>query len=327
MTLEGKYYPRVSLTIVSYRAERFIREAIDGAFSQDYPNLEIVLTDDCSADNTFAIMQEMAAAYTGPHTVVLNRNSTNLGLAEHVNKVFFDIATGDWVIVSAGDDVSLPGRISRVMEFANENVGAIHHKTIAIDDSGKEIGMLGLRKLNLELFNQEDYKVAIKYKLWLKGASACYNRKMLNLFGRINPDVTNEDKVYAYRALYFGKVIYLDEPLMKYRKHDYGVTNVPVKWNASNYSAYKEKIARWNVSLCKQILKDDKILQLDESLKRNIHSLLQKSEIILRIYSKEKRQSITIPAKLKSLYFKEKIKRSFLPAYLLFFNKSKSFAT
>ena len=65
---------RLSFVVMAYNQESFIREAVAAAFAQDHDDLEIVLTDDCSTDATFAIMQDMAAAYTGPHTIILNRN-------------------------------------------------------------------------------------------------------------------------------------------------------------------------------------------------------------------------------------------------------------
>lgn len=51
---------RLSLVVMAYKQEGFIRDAVEAALAQDYPDLEIVLSDDCSPDNTFAIMEEMA---------------------------------------------------------------------------------------------------------------------------------------------------------------------------------------------------------------------------------------------------------------------------
>jgi hypothetical protein len=103
--------PLVSFIIVAYNQEQYIRQAVEGAFRQAYSPLEIILSDDCSTDATFAIMQEMASHYTGPHNVRLNRNSSNMGLGQHYNRVM-TIASGDIVEIAAGDDISLPWRTS-----------------------------------------------------------------------------------------------------------------------------------------------------------------------------------------------------------------------
>ena len=70
--------PLVTFALFAYNQERFIREAIEGAFAQTYEPLEIILSDDCSADRTFEIIQENAAAYLGPHSVFTYRTPYNL---------------------------------------------------------------------------------------------------------------------------------------------------------------------------------------------------------------------------------------------------------
>jgi glycosyltransferase involved in cell wall biosynthesis len=88
--------PLVSFVLIAYNQEQFIAEAIQGAFAQTYSPLEIILSDDCSRDGTFRIMEEMANAYHGPHTVILNRNPKNLGIGGHVNRVM-ELAQGEWI--------------------------------------------------------------------------------------------------------------------------------------------------------------------------------------------------------------------------------------
>src|SRR6056297_466684 len=95
--------PLVTFAVIAYNQERFIREAIEGAFAQTYQPLEIILSDDCSPDSTFEIMQEMAAAYGGPHGVILNRNQSNLGIVPHIDRVM-TIVTGEFIVINAGDD-------------------------------------------------------------------------------------------------------------------------------------------------------------------------------------------------------------------------------
>ena len=55
--------PLVTFALFAYNQERYIREAVEGAFAQTYEPLEIILSDDCSTDRTFEIMQEMVANY------------------------------------------------------------------------------------------------------------------------------------------------------------------------------------------------------------------------------------------------------------------------
>ncbi|MCK5536618.1 MAG: glycosyltransferase, partial [Bacteroidales bacterium] len=64
-TLDKK--PLISFTLFAYNQEKYIQEAVEGALSQTYSPLEIVISDDCSTDRTFEIIKELTEDYSGPH--------------------------------------------------------------------------------------------------------------------------------------------------------------------------------------------------------------------------------------------------------------------
>src|SRR5574340_1123723 len=101
--------PLISFYVISCNQERFVADAIAGALAQTWTPLEVVLSDDCSNDATFEIMKDMVQAYKGPHSIVLNRNEKRLGVGAHINKII-QLCRGEWIVASAGDDVSLPER-------------------------------------------------------------------------------------------------------------------------------------------------------------------------------------------------------------------------
>lgn len=101
--------PLVTFALFAYNQEKYIREAVEGAFSQTYEPLEIILSDDCSSDRTFEIMQEMAAEYEGLHEVRVRRNQCNLGIADHFNTIVEE-SNGKFMVVAAGDDISFSER-------------------------------------------------------------------------------------------------------------------------------------------------------------------------------------------------------------------------
>src|SRR5512138_1410799 len=107
--------PRVSFMIWCYNQELYIREALEGALSQDYTPLEIIVSDDTSTDSTFDIVQEVAASYRGPHKLVLSRNRQNLGIGGNVNRAV-SLCHGELIVMAGGDDISLPHRTSKIVE-------------------------------------------------------------------------------------------------------------------------------------------------------------------------------------------------------------------
>src|SRR5512143_811188 len=92
--------PLLTLGIVAYNQERYIGDAIHGAFSQTSTPLDIILSDDCSSDGTYERMRRMAESYEGPHRVVLNRNDCNKGIGAHVSHVL-TLAQGELVVIGA----------------------------------------------------------------------------------------------------------------------------------------------------------------------------------------------------------------------------------
>ena len=128
--------PAVTFGLVAYNQQRYIREAIAGAFAQSCRAMEIILSDDCSTDDTFAIMQEMADAYRGPHIVRVRQEARNVGLVQHMINLA-RVAEGDLLVIAAGDDISYPDRAATLHEaWTNSKAAALVSSWDEIDAEG-----------------------------------------------------------------------------------------------------------------------------------------------------------------------------------------------
>ena len=114
MTLDAADPPLATMLVMAYQQEATIEEAIRGALAQTYSPLEIVISDDASADGTWAAIERAVAGYGGPHRLVLNRNAANLGIGAHINRMV-SLSQGELLFIAAGDDISLPQRCERVV--------------------------------------------------------------------------------------------------------------------------------------------------------------------------------------------------------------------
>lgn len=207
--------PLVSLFVLAYRQEDHVRAAIEGAFAQTYAPLEIILSDDCSPDGTFAVMEEMAAAYDGPHRVVLNRNPVNLGLTAHVSRVM-EIAQGAFVVQNAGDDISLPHRVARLAEIWRAGGGrimAVHSRLDRLDERGAVHDYAP----RLPVMAAPAPIDVVRDGLHLIGASMGWAREIFERFGPLPAGTLVEDRPIAFRASILGEIAYVDEPLALYR--------------------------------------------------------------------------------------------------------------
>jgi glycosyltransferase involved in cell wall biosynthesis len=212
--------PLISFIVCAYNQERFIREAVEGAFAQTYTPLEIILSDDCSPDRTFEIMREMAAAYRGPHRLVLNRNKKNLGIGGHVNRII-ELSNGEILVPAAGDDISFKERTERIFQFwmeSNRSAFSIYSNIMEIDSSGAHGD---LWNPGVPPTHATTLQVAVERGVfWLWGCSHAFHRKVFDVFGPMEPGVIYEDDVIPFRSLLLGTIKYIPEPLIYYRRHE-----------------------------------------------------------------------------------------------------------
>ncbi|MEM8976749.1 MAG: glycosyltransferase, partial [Pseudomonadota bacterium] len=172
--------PLVSLLLIAYNQERYVRAAIEGAFAQEYSPLEIILSDDCSPDRTFAIMEEMAREYRGEHKVLLVEHAKNLGLIGHVNDLL-ERASGEILVLAAGDDISLPNRVgSLVRRFAADSTAKlIHSNAVEIDKEGR-VGAIQRPPATTEYVDPE--ALAASGSIYI-GATGAFKRELFETFG------------------------------------------------------------------------------------------------------------------------------------------------
>lgn len=124
-----------------YNAQEYLELAMRSVLDQDYPNLELVLSDDCSKDESRRIATEVAAAY--PHrTVRLNFNEHNLGITANCN-LTLSLCTGEYICLFAGDDLMYPEKIRRqVAAFATQPSASLcFHGLDVIDDEGRQLAV------------------------------------------------------------------------------------------------------------------------------------------------------------------------------------------
>ncbi len=211
--------PLITFFVIAYNQERYVREAVEGAFSQTYSPLEIILSDDCSSDRTYKIIEEMAAAYRGPHTIVLNRNAKNLGIGGHINRIM-ELARGELIVAAAGDDVSLPERTDRIYEAYNSSQGtamSIYSAQRIMDEEGR-MGAIHHQSITSGLLDLAR-RVPGAMVQSLPGASHAWHRKVFDVFGPMLPETVHEDAVIPFRSGLLGTIVTISHPLVLRRLH------------------------------------------------------------------------------------------------------------
>ena len=221
----GSERPLITFALAALNQERFIREALEGAFRQTYSPLEIILSDDCSEDRTFEIMCDLAKAYRGPHRIVLNRNPVRRSIGGHINTIF-QISQGELIITAAGDDISLPNRaqaLYEAWEASGRKATSIHSGIIQIDEEGRPIEQVFKTEDCSKNRPVEQTTNPLSYVQTLEplifGCANAFSRHLYQLFGKLPDEVIHEDNSLAFRSVLAGQIIYVNQPLVKYRVH------------------------------------------------------------------------------------------------------------
>jgi glycosyltransferase involved in cell wall biosynthesis len=211
----------ITFVLVGFKQDRFIRKAIEGAFAQSYVPLEIILSDDCSPDRTFDIMQEMAAAYKGPHQVVLHRNPSNIGIVAHFNNVV-EIARGEIIIRADGDDISLPNRTEKCWKIFSEHPDAacVELNTIPMNVNGGPI--LSGSKDNQPGLTRHGLASVLSTKQVLHycGAARAFRKEAFMSFGPMRASCSADDSPMLIRFLIRGAAYVSNANGIYYRIHD-----------------------------------------------------------------------------------------------------------
>ena len=210
--------PLVTFALFAYNQEEYIREAVEGAFAQTYEPLEIILSDDCSTDRTFDIMKEMAANYDGPHHVITRRNFQNLGTAMHVQGVA-DIMTGKLMVVAAGDDISLPHRVCRIVaHWIEKGRCAVMLHSESEEFSGGDLNVFKRRPLRYPDANSIDLEWHLSnHGNPTQAPTAAYSHVLFSDFPPLIGGSVIEDAPLFLRAVLSGVVQSIPEPLVRYR--------------------------------------------------------------------------------------------------------------
>lgn len=208
--------PLVSVIIASYNHAPYIEASINSVLAQTYPNIELLVVDDGSADGSAQLLRELSARH-GFELVVQENKGLSRTLNESVAR-----CNGSLVVPFGSDDVMFAHRIATQVAYmqGKPEVGICSANIEIIDSTGKVMCEREQRKRN-EPFRRLDFDdMFLDRKPGPTAATLMFRREALETVGGFNPEIRLEDvyiELAVTRAGYFIDV--LGEPLSQYRKH------------------------------------------------------------------------------------------------------------
>lgn len=131
--------PLVSIAIPAYRHAAYIETCLASVCAQTYPELELVLIDDGSPDDTFEVARRFLEQHGGRFRRVVLERASNRGVSANSNACIA-ACTGEWVHLLGSDDVLYPQKVARIQEaiaqWQDAGLALVHADSDAIEADG-----------------------------------------------------------------------------------------------------------------------------------------------------------------------------------------------
>lgn len=203
----------VSVIIPAYNAAAYVKEAVDSAIAQTYPNKEVIVVDDGSTDGTRAVLEP----YIKKKAIVY-LHQENRGLAGARNTGVRS-ARGEFVALLDSDDIFLPDKLERQVGYlvAHPNCGVCYCDLWHFYDDAPG----HMLKLNYIYYSGDEVFPRLLKMNFINPLSVVVRRSEINRVGLFDETYRrSEDWEYWVRLAYHGvRFCFLPETLAKYRMH------------------------------------------------------------------------------------------------------------
>lgn len=205
---------KASIISISYNHEKYIQQTLNSfAMQKANFNYEIIIGDDCSSDNTQAIIREFEKQYHGKMTAILRKQ--NIGISANL----FDVlkkAKGDYIFICEGDDYWIDeNKLQTQVDFLEKHTEySVCFHPVIIEEEGvitKDIFPTQTSGFGLTSLLKQNF---------IQTNSVAYRRQN---YSRLDSDILPTDWYLHIIHAQNGKIGFIDKNMSVYRKHSGGV--------------------------------------------------------------------------------------------------------
>lgn len=225
MSTEAK--PLVSVLIITYNSAKYVLETLESVKAQTWDNIELVVSDDCSKDDTVKICSDWLKENENRfHKTTLLTVPQNTGIPANSNRGF-RATTGEWLKTIGADDILLNNCLEDNIKYAQQfpDTSFIVSDVIEIDDNGEVIREIGVNE-GLEFFSKRNttkkqLKAYSRWPTFLNTPTIFCKRDLAASTNYCDEEFRiYEDMSAIFRIIGKNvKVHYLNKPTVKYRIH------------------------------------------------------------------------------------------------------------
>ena len=249
--------PLVSICTPCYNHEKYLEDYIESIIMQDYPNIELIISDDSSKDNSLSVIEKHKERLKKRFVrVEIIQNKNNVGITKNCN-IVTTLAKGKYIKLFASDDIMFPNCISEAVNFMEENlsVGVLLGGAYVVPDEYKYGTVYGKYSktscLNNNLLSQDK----ILWNLLYKGNFICapgvmIRKKVYENNGYYDENAQYEDYEFWLKICKKEKFYYINNYNVCYRKANTSISNLNLgnralkfrqTWNENIYVVNKFK--------------------------------------------------------------------------------------
>ncbi|MDQ7058490.1 MAG: glycosyltransferase [Ghiorsea sp.] len=206
----------VSIIIPTYNYAEYVHKAVESAFNQTYPNIEIIVVDDGSTDNTAAVMQAYAEQ-------VIYIQQENQGAAAARNRGLLE-AKGDFICFLDADDMYHADNIAEKVAYLEKNthVDWCYSNWAWVNDAGQEVMRGDEPEVSLAHIKAEGDVLALALQGYRLGTNVfMFRRALVNRLQGFDVSLkVLEDYDYYLRAASLAKLGFVDKVLCFIYQHE-----------------------------------------------------------------------------------------------------------
>lgn len=200
---------KISIALASYNGEKYISEQLESLASQSKLPDEVVISDDCSTDNTIKLINEFSI--NAPFKIEIYKNDSNLGYSRNFNNALMK-TTGELVFLCDQDDVWFENKIEKIYKLAVSDDSLLFMNDAELTD--RDLNQTGITKL------QQIISLGKDQNKFVMGCCSAIKRELLDLILPIDENFPAHDTWISW----FGERMLLKtvtpEVLQYYRRHD-----------------------------------------------------------------------------------------------------------
>lgn len=207
-----KHFPLITVVIPSYNHQYFVESAVKSVMEQTYPNIELIVIDDGSKDNSLLVLESLKNSYE--FKLIIQENT---GVCGALNNAITNFAKGEYIALLASDDFWHPEKLLLQMEKLQVN-------------SDSQLCFSQAAKIKLEsgveecsIFPKKCYSGWVLNQVFIRqhvpAGTILFTRKLYDQLGGFDELLNEEDWDFVIRSAAVTPFVSINKPLLYYRSH------------------------------------------------------------------------------------------------------------